>query len=287
VGQNAACRERNWQIGRDRRGSGSSVVGDRLGAGLVGLKVVQAAIRLVDVTAGYDREAALCRVSGAFASGSLTAVVGPNGAGKTTLLKVIAGLLRPASGRIDLAVTRRDEIAYLPQRAEIDWSFPISVQDVVGLGRWRRTGAFRPIGHAGANAVLRALQTVGLVDGARRPIGTLSAGQFQRVLFARLLVQDCPIVLLDEPFAAVDVRTTTDLLEIIRSWHREGRTVVVVLHHLAQLRTVFPETLLLAREVVAWDATDRVLRPDNLLRAWGMPDVFAADDTVPYMRISA
>jgi zinc/manganese transport system ATP-binding protein len=103
-------------------------------------------------------------------------------------------------------------------------------------------------------------------------LSVIAAEQFQRVLFARLLVQDCPIVLLDEPFAAVDARTTADLLEIIRSWHWQGRTVVVVLHQLAQIRTVFPETLLLAREVVAWDATDQVLRPDNLLRAWGMPD---------------
>jgi zinc/manganese transport system ATP-binding protein len=248
---------------------------------------VGAAIRLIDVTAGYDRQPALWRVSGAFACGSLTAVVGPNGAGKTTLLKVIAGLLQPASGRIDLAVTRRDEIAYLPQRAEIDWSFPISVQDVVGLGHWRRTGAFRPIGKAGASVVPRALEAVGLEGSARRPIGTLSAGQFQRVLFARLLVQDCPIVLLDEPFAAVDARTTADLLEIIRSWHREGRTVVVVLHHLTQLRTVFPETLLLAREVVAWDSTEQVLRPDNLLRALGMPDAFAETAAVPPVRMSA
>jgi zinc/manganese transport system ATP-binding protein len=248
---------------------------------------MQAAIRFVDVTAGYDRQPALWRVSGTFASGSLTAVVGPNGAGKTTLLKVIAGLLQPASGRVELTTMRRDEIAYLPQRAEIDWSFPISVQDVVGLGHWRRTGAFRPIGKAGASAVPRALETVGLEDSARRPIGTLSAGQFQRVLFARLLVQDCPIVLLDEPFAAVDAPTTADLLEIVQAWHREGRTVVVVLHHLAQMRTVFPETLLLAREVVAWDATDRVLRPDHLLRAWGMPDAFAADDTLAAMRMSA
>jgi zinc/manganese transport system ATP-binding protein len=245
------------------------------------------AIRLADVTAGYDRQPALRQVSGTFASGSLTAVMGPNGAGKTTLLKVIAGLLHPASGRIELLTARRDEIAYLPQRAEIDRSFPISVRDVVALGHWRRIGAFRPIGHADAKAVLQALEMVGLEDSARRPIGSLSAGQFQRVLFARLLVQDCPIVLLDEPFAAVDARTTADLLEIIRSWHRQGRTVVVVLHDLSRARAELPETLLLAGEVVAWDSTERVLHPDNLLRAWGMPDALAESASVPPMRRSA
>jgi zinc/manganese transport system ATP-binding protein len=249
--------------------------------------VMRPAIRLVDVSAGYDGRPALWRVSGTVASGSLTAVLGPNGAGKTTLLKAIAGLLRPASGSIELATTRRDEIAYLPQRAEIDWSFPISVQDVVGLGHWRRTGAFRPIGRTGAKAVLRALETVGLEGSACRPIGSLSAGQFQRILFARLLVQDCPVILLDEPFAAVDTRTTGDLLEIIRSWHRQGRTVMVVLHDLSRARANFPEALLLARKVVAWGSTAQVLDTNKLLQAWGLPEALAGTVAVPPMRISA
>ena len=231
-----------------------------------------AAIRLRDLTVGYDRQPALRQVTGSFATGSLTAVMGPNGAGKTTLLKAICGLLQPSSGQVDLVGARRDEVAYLPQRAEIDQSFPISVQDVIGLGHWRRTGAFRPLGRAGAQAVARSLAEVGLEGCARRPIGALSAGQLQRVLFARLIVQDCPIVLLDEPFAAVDARTTADLLELVRTWHREGRTVVVVLHDLALARAEIPETLLLAREVVDWGPTEQVLRPDSLLRAWGLPE---------------
>ena len=208
--------------------------------------------------------------------------MGPNGAGKTTLLKAISGLLPPSSGRVELVNARRDEVAYLPQRSEIDRSFPIAVQDVVGLGRWRRTGAFRPIGRAGAEAVARALGQVGLEGSARRPIGALSAGQFQRVLFARLIVQDCTVILLDEPFAAVDARTTADLLEIVRAWHDERRTVVVVLHDLAIARAHFPETLLLAREVIDWGPTERVLQPDQLLRAWGLPDALAE---TPAMRL--
>jgi zinc/manganese transport system ATP-binding protein len=248
--------------------------------------VMRPAIRLVDVSAGYDGQSALWRVSGTVASGSLTAILGPNGAGKTTLLRAIAGLLRPVAGSIELATTRRDEIAYLPQRAEIDRSFPISVQDVVGLGHWRRTGAFGPIGRTGAKAVRRALETVGLEGSARQPIGSLSTGQLQRVLFARLLVQDCPIVLLDEPFAAVDTRTTGDLLDIIRSWHRQGRTVMVVLHDLSQARANFPEALLLARKVVAWGRTAEVLETDNLLQAWGLPEAGVGTGTAP-MRIPA
>ena len=240
------------------------------------------AIRLQDLTVGYDRQPALRQVSGSFGTGSLTAVMGPNGAGKTTLLKTISGLLPPTSGRVELVDARREEVAYLPQRSEIDRSFPIAVQDVVGLGRWRRTGAFRPLGRAGAETVARALGQVGLEGSARRPIGALSAGQFQRVLFARLIVQDCRVILLDEPFAAVDARTTADLLEIVHAWHRERRTVVVVLHDLAIARAHFPETLLLAREVIDWGPSERVLQPDQLLRAWGLPD--ALKET-PSMRL--
>jgi zinc/manganese transport system ATP-binding protein len=248
---------------------------------------VTPAIRLQDLTVGYDRQAALQQVSGSFGTGSLTAVMGPNGAGKTTLLKAICGLLQPSAGRVELEGADRDQIAYLPQRSEIDRSFPISVQDVVGLGHWRRTGAFRPVGRTGAETVARALAQVGLEDAARRPIGALSAGQFQRVLFARLIVQDCPLVLLDEPFAAVDARTIADLLEIVRAWHRERRTVVVVLHDLARARADFPETLLLAREVVDWGPTERVLHPDNLLRAWGLPAAVADTPAVHRLRRSA
>jgi zinc/manganese transport system ATP-binding protein len=248
---------------------------------------VTPAIRLQDLTVGYDRQPALRQVSGSFGAGSLTAMMGPNGAGKTTLLKAICGLLQPDGGRVELEGARRDQIAYLPQQAEIDRSFPISVQDVVGLGHWRRTGAFRPIGRAGAQAAARALGRVGLGGAAGRPIGALSAGQFQRVRFARLIVQDCRVILLDEPFAAVDAGTTADLLEIVRAWHRQRRTVVVVLHHLAQVRADFPETLLLAREVIDWGPTDRVLRPDNLLRAWGLPDTLAESAPVHRLRRSA
>jgi zinc/manganese transport system ATP-binding protein len=245
------------------------------------------AIRLTDVTVAYDRRSVLRQVSVSFATGSLSAVIGPNGAGKTTLLKAINGLLPISSGEVELMAARRDQIAYLPQHSEIDRSFPISVQDVVGLGHWRRTGALRPIGRAGVQAVLHALQEVGLAGCARQSIETLSAGQFQRALFARLLVQDCPIVILDEPFAAVDAHTTADLLEIVRSWQRQGRTVIVALHDLSQVRSHFPEALLLAREVVAWGPTERVLQPENLLRAWGMPDAVIEAPAPRRMRMSA
>ena len=229
------------------------------------------AVRLVDLTVGYDRHPAVHHLTGSFAPGSLTAIVGPNGAGKTTLLKTIVGLLRPASGRVERPGLPPGAIAYLPQQAEVDRSFPINVRDVVLLGHWPRLGAFRAMGPAARRTAERALAEVGLEGFGRRPIGSLSQGQLQRVMFARILVQDARVILLDEPFAAVDARTTADLLAVVARWHAEGRTVAAVLHDLEQVRSRFPETLLLARSCVAWGPTQRALSRENLLRAWGMP----------------
>ena len=232
-------------------------------------------ISLTNLTAGYERHPAVHHVNGCLEPGTLTAIVGPNGAGKSTLLKTVAGLLVPLSGHIDRGGLRRRDIAYLPQQAEIDRSFPISVADTVLLGGWGRTGLF-----GGASRLLRhraedALHAVGLAGFEGRPIGSLSAGQFQRVLFARLLLQDGPVILLDEPFTALDAKTTRDLVDVVRRWHGEGRTVITVLHDLDQVREVCPDTLLLARDPIGWGPTDQVLCAENLLRARAMAEAWA------------
>ena len=224
-------------------------------------------VTLSGVTVAYDRQAAVRDVAGRFAPGSLTAVVGPNGAGKSTLIKAIAGTLPLAAGRIDRGGLLAHELGYLPQAAEIDRSFPLSVADTVLLGAWRRTGALRGVDAATARQARAALHAVGLAGLERRPVGALSAGQFQRVLFARLLLQDAPVVLLDEPFNAIDSRTTRDLLDLLGRWHGEGRTVIAVLHDMDQVRALFPDTLLIARDLIAWGPTAAVLTPANLLRA--------------------
>ena len=229
-----------------------------------------AAIRLDDLTLGYDRHPAVHHLSGSFGPGSLTAIVGPNGAGKTTLLKASVGLLRPLAGRIDLGAIRRAEIAYLPQQADIDRSFPISVLDMVQLGHWGRIGVFGRISPAMRAAAAQALEAVGLTSFEQRPIGSLSAGQFQRALFARTLLQDCPVILLDEPFTAIDANTAQDLLGLVHRWHGERRTVVLVSHDLEQVRRHFPQTLLVAREQIGWGPTAEVLTPTNLQRAGAM-----------------
>ncbi len=177
------------------------------------------------------------------------------------------GELPLASGTIDRGGLSVSDFAYLPQAAEVDRTFPLSVADTVLLGAWRDAGAFRAVSRAAAKRAGEALAAVGLEGFERRHIGSISAGQFQRVLFARLLLQDARVILLDEPFTAIDARTTRDLLEIVRHWHDEKRTVVAVLHDFEKVRAHFPETLLLAREMIDWGPTAATMTPANLLRA--------------------
>jgi len=233
-----------------------------------------AAFTLRDVTLGYDRHPAVHHLTGSFAAGSLTAVVGPNGSGKSTLLKGLMGLLAPLDGHLERNGLRQSDIAYLPQQAEIDRSFPISVIETVLLGHWRTTGLFRPLTRTLRRQAEEALLAVGLDGFGRRPIASLSAGQFQRVLFARMLLQNCPVILLDEPFTAIDGRTTADLLRVVVRWHGEGRTIIAVLHDLDQVRESFPDTLLMAREPVGWGTTTEVLRAEHLFRARQMAEAW-------------
>jgi zinc/manganese transport system ATP-binding protein len=232
-----------------------------------------APVRFRDLTLGYDRHPAVHHLTGEVRNGTLLALVGPNGAGKTTLLKGMVGLLPPLAGTIERNVSAR-EVAYLPQIAEIDRSFPISVYDLVAMGLWRRAGLGGRIGKDERESIGRALATVGLDGFEDRAIGTLSGGQMQRALFARLLLQDAKLILLDEPFASLDTGTVTDLLEIIGRWHAEKRTIVAVLHDYDLVRERFPEALLLARSPVAWGPTREVLGAENLLRARRMCEAF-------------
>ncbi|GGG40714.1 ABC transporter [Caldovatus sediminis] len=232
-------------------------------------------IRLRDLTVCHARRPAVHHLTGRFAPGSLTAVVGPNGAGKTTLLRAIAGLHRPEEGRVELP--REARIGLLPQQAALDRRFPIACLDVVMFGLWPAVGPFRRVPRALRERASEALAAVGLAGFEARPVGSLSAGQFQRALFARLLLEDAPIILLDEPFNAVDARTAADLLRVVRRWHGEGRTVIAVLHDLDLVRREFPETLLLAREPIAWGPTGEALSAANRLRARMMAEAWAEE----------
>ncbi|WP_226574897.1 zinc ABC transporter ATP-binding protein AztA [Acuticoccus sediminis] len=239
---------------------------------------------LEDVTLGYNRHPAVHHITATIPDGSLMAIVGPNGAGKSTLLKAIAGELRPITGRITNSAGRSGT-AYMPQIAEIDRSFPISVREVVAMGLWRRIGPFRRLGEAGRQAVAGAIAGVGLTGLEARPISTLSGGQMQRVLFARLALQDASLILLDEPFTGVDSRTVEDLLDVIDGWHRDGRTVLAVLHDLDEVRRRFPEAMLLARDLIAHGPTETVLTAAQLTKARAVGE--ALDETAPLCQRAA
>ena len=233
-----------------------------------------AQIKFQNVTLGYDRHPAVHHLNGEIAAGALLAVIGPNGAGKSTLFRGLAGLLKPLAGSIHLGGLDIKDIAYLPQTGDIDRSFPISVFDFVGTGLWRRTGFFGGMGKAARDKIAQALASVGLNGFENRSIGTLSGGQMQRMLFARVLLQDARLIVLDEPFNAIDAKTSADLLALVKRWHGEGRTVLAALHDMELVRNHFPETLLLARGPVAWGATAEVLTAENLLVALRMCEAF-------------
>jgi zinc/manganese transport system ATP-binding protein len=233
-----------------------------------------AQLQFADVTLGYDRHPAVHHLTGEVASGALLAVVGPNGAGKSTLFRGLVGLLKPLAGSILRQGLDVRDIAYLPQRAEIDRSFPISVFDFVGTGLWRSTGVFGGLGRRARERIGRALAAVGLTGFENRGIGTLSGGQMQRMLFARVLLQDARVVVLDEPFNAVDAKTSADLMALVDRWHAENRTVLAALHDMELVRARFPQTLLLAREPVAWGPTAEVLTGENLAAARRMCEAF-------------
>jgi len=205
------------------------------------------ALQFSDLTLGYDRHPAVHHLDGAVDKGALLAVVGPNGAGKSTLFKGIVGTLRPLAGRIERGGLKLRDIAYLPQIADIDRTFPINVYDMVSMGLWRRAGLFGGVGRKEREDIEKAIAAVGLLGFEDRPISTLSGGQMQRTLFARLLLQDADLIVLDEPFSAVDAKTAADLFDLVGRWHKEERTVLAALHDLDLVKSHFPQALLLAR----------------------------------------
>jgi zinc/manganese transport system ATP-binding protein len=223
----------------------------------VGQMEADGRVLLRNATVRYGRRIALEAVSGEFASGSLTAVVGANGAGKSTLLAAIAGVVRLAGGVVNCSARQR--LAYLPQLAAIDRDYPLTVSELITLGGWREFGVFRSPGTALRARAAAVAETLGLAGRLGRPIGEISIGELQRALFARLILQDAAVILLDEPFAAVDVQSMSVLLDQVTRWHQEGRTVIAVLHDLDLVQARFPSTLVLARRCVAWGATEVAL----------------------------
>jgi len=225
------------------------------------------------LTVAYHRKPVLWDVDYDAPPGSLIAIVGPNGAGKSTLIKACLGLMPAASGVVEFwgapYRARRREIGYVPQRESVDWDFPVSVLDVVAMGRYGRIGWFMPVSRAHKRAALDALDQVGMADHARRQISQLSGGQQQRVFLARALAQEARLYFMDEPFAGVDASTERAIVEVLRRLNREGRTVICVHHDLTTVPDYFDHAMLLNQRVVAAGPTEEVFTRENLHRTYG------------------
>lgn len=211
-------------------------------------------IELDHLVAGYGGQAVTPALSGVIEAGSMTAIVGANGCGKSTLLKTLAGFQPAVSGTLRWRTTR-PTIGWLAQRHALQSDFPVTVRDVVSMGCWPRTGLFSGLDRSARQRVAAALERVGLLALAGATIDRLSGGQFQRMLFARVLVQEAPLVMLDEPFTGIDENTSQLLMEVMVEMHQQGQTVLAVLHDSERVTRYFPQILRLDTDNVYWGAT--------------------------------
>ncbi len=242
-----------------------------------------ARLDLIDVSVAYNGKPVLRNVTAHIPHGARVAVVGPNGAGKSTLFKALVGLLPLHSGQVlihGLPLGKHaDDIAYVPQREDIDWRFPVSVADVVMMGRYGRLGWLRRPRKEDCLAVERSLEQMGLTSLARRPIGELSGGQQQRVFLARALAQEPHILLMDEPFSGVDVASQEAALALIDQLRSRDVTILVSTHDLTLAASRFDSVMLLNRRLIAYGATQDVFTTERLTQAFGS-QVFFLDGAV-------
>ncbi|MDD3288053.1 MAG: ABC transporter ATP-binding protein [Alphaproteobacteria bacterium] len=241
-----------------------------------------AIIKLENVTVKYGHNVALRDISGEFQAGSLTAIAGPNGAGKSSLLKAIAGIIKPAAGSI--TISPNDRIAYLSQASSMRRDFPMSALKAVCSGFWSTSGNSGSITSQMKDKAAAALSEMGLNGMEYRQISDLSGGQFQRLLFARVMIENAPIVLLDEPFAAIDAETTVKLIKILLDWHRQGHTIICVLHDLLLIQKYFPDSFVLAGKCLCHGHTHNLLEQKLLSFDLDMAELCAGPETEGHKR---
>ncbi len=231
------------------------------------------ALKVNNMSVSYDKQLALENVSFSVPEGSMTGIIGPNGAGKSTLIKSILQLLPTVSGTVEVFKkplrSQRKIIGYVPQRSEVDWDFPTNALDVVLMGRYNHIGMFKRASKKEVTWAKHCLQRVGMQDYASRQISQLSGGQQQRVFLARAMAQDAKIYFMDEPFAGVDASTEKAIIQLMKEWKSDGKTVLVVHHDLQTVDDYFDHVLLLNKTPIAYGETNRVFTLANLEEAYG------------------
>lgn len=231
------------------------------------------ALQISHLTVNYDKTPVLWDVSLSIPQGSLVGIIGPNGAGKSTLIKAALGLVPPISGKVEFfglpLKSVRQRVAYVPQRESVDWDFPITVRDLVLMGRYGRLGLFQRPRAADLAAAEHYLDKVGMLAYGDRQIGQLSGGQQQRVFIARALLQEADIYFMDEPFAGVDLATETVIMQLLHTLKSSGKTVFVVHHDLSTMERYFDWGIILNMRLVACGEVKKVFTPETLNSAYG------------------
>lgn len=212
----------------------------------------------------YGNNTVLRDINLTFPKGSFTALIGPNGAGKSTLLKLCANVIKPSHGQITF--NRTEKRAYLPQHNHLDRHFPLNVRDVAAMGFWPKIGLYQKLSTHDLDHLHHALAIVGLNGFEKHPISVLSGGQFQRLLFARLWLQEADLLILDEPFSAIDQPTTEDLLALLQQWHQAGKTILTVIHQLKLVEMYIPKTVILNHSVIIEGNSKIILNDADIIR---------------------
>lgn len=229
-------------------------------------------IKVNNISVSYDGNEVVKDVSFSFNPGNLIGVLGPNGAGKSTLLKAMLGLIHRDHGNVQFGTKPIDEmrkqIAYVPQRSNIDWNFPIIVKDTVLLGTYPKTGLLRRPKKADKEWALECLRQVGMEEFANRQIGELSGGQQQRVFLARALAQKADYFFLDEPFVGIDASSEKVIIDILRQLKQAGKIVFVVHHDLSKVKSYFDELVLINKELIDAGPVDKVFQRENMTKAY-------------------
>ena len=229
-------------------------------------------IKIQNLTVSYNFHPAVHHLNATINQGQWLAVVGPNGAGKSTLLNVLAGIITEYEGSIK--GINPNNVAYLPQQTKLDKDFPITVLELISTGLWQEIGFSGGLSDTQIERCMNALEAVGLDGFENRIINTLSGGQLQRSLFARVLMQDQQVILLDEPFNAIDTKTLTDLTSVIKEWQNKNRTIIMVTHDLEYVKDNCPTSMLLAKECINFGLTKSVLTKENLDNARQVSEAF-------------